>query len=135
MQFSLRTRLVGLLVVCVASSEVHAQTVTATIRVGARPEAAVANPITNRIYVANHSSNTYTVISGATNNTTTITDPAAGFPVLIAAHPVTNKIYAVDFFGAIVAIDGAPNRTSIFTNPNTIDPFAIAVTPITNKVY
>src|SRR5260370_39049951 len=107
MAFSLRTRLVGLLLLCVASGEMHAQTVTATIRVGARPEAAVVNPITNRIYVANHNSNNYTVISGATNNTTTITDPGAGFPVLIAANPVTNKIYAVDSSCASCAIDAA----------------------------
>src|SRR5260370_11171157 len=133
MAFSLRTRLVGLLLLCVASGEMHAQTVTATIKVGARPEAAVVNPITNRIYVANHSSNTYTVISGATNNTSTITDPGAGFPVLMAANPVTNKIYAVDFFGAIVVIDGATHRTSIVTNPNSIEPCAIAPHSVTNK--
>ena len=36
------------------------------------PCAVAVNPVTNKIYVANYSSNNVTVIDGATNGTTTV---------------------------------------------------------------
>src|SRR5258708_38433342 len=65
-----------LLTLCCAvmgSLAAHAQTVTATVMTGSIPAAVAVNPVTNKIYVANLSSDTVTVIDGATNSTTTVT--------------------------------------------------------------
>ena len=57
---------------------------TTTVAVGRSfPEAVAVNPVTNKIYVANHGSNNVTVIDGATNATTTVdagTQPLAPWP-------------------------------------------------------
>src|SRR6266571_3894710 len=42
----------------------------ATIRVSSSPAAVAADPLTNRIYVANEAANTVSVISGPRNNVT-----------------------------------------------------------------
>ena len=39
---------------------------------GTIPDAVAVNPVTNKIYVANYSSDNVTVIDGATNSTTTV---------------------------------------------------------------
>src|SRR5712664_681651 len=61
----------------------HAQSVTATVAVGTAPLAVAANPVTNKIYVANFSTNNVTVIDGATNTTTTV-DASGNEPVALA---------------------------------------------------
>ncbi len=78
------------------------------IPVGTSPAAVAVNPVTNKIYVANASSNTITVIDGATNATTTI---AAGTsPNTVAINPVTNKIYVINGgSNNITVVDGATN--------------------------
>ena len=58
----------------------QAQYVTATLPAGTNPYAAAVNEVTNKIYVANSGSNNVTVIDGATNSTTTVTDPNASHP-------------------------------------------------------
>ena len=45
---------------------------TTTVGAGSNPIAVAVNPVTNKIYVANYSSNTVTVIDGATNSTATV---------------------------------------------------------------
>ena len=52
------------------------------------------NPVTNKIYVANQSSDNVTVIDGATNATTTV--PPGRSPCAVAVNPVTNKIYVAN---------------------------------------
>ena len=46
---------------------------TTAVAAGDFPDAVAVNPVTNKIYVANQSSNDVTVIDGATNATTTVT--------------------------------------------------------------
>ena len=58
-----------LLIVCCAAGA-HAQSVTVTVNVGNQPHSVAVNPVTNKIYVANSSSNDVTVIDGATNSPT-----------------------------------------------------------------
>ena len=70
---------------------------TQSVNVGITPDAVAVNPVTNKIYVANHNDggceccSTVTVIDGATNNTTTVNVEVA--PHGVAVNSVTNKIY------------------------------------------
>lgn len=123
-----------------------------------QPYGIAVNPATNKIYVANygvdskgvlHGGNV-TVIDGATNATTTITDPHAGglACVALAVNPVTNKIYVANLppgpyggpAGNLTVIDGATNTTTTVALENPayealLPSSAIAVNPTTNKIY
>jgi YVTN family beta-propeller protein len=98
------------------------------------PFAAAANPVTNKVYVANHDSGNVTVIDGATKNTATV---AAGtHPQSVAVNPITNKIYvANNGSNNVTVIDGATNNASTVADPKAIGPYALAVNPVTNKIY
>jgi YVTN family beta-propeller protein len=107
------------------------QSVVATVPVGLNPEAIIANPVTNKIYVANQSANTVTVIDGETNLTTTINVGSA--PVAIAVNTLTNQIYVANSgSGNVTEIDGASGSTS--TIPTGGTPGAIVVNPVTNQI-
>ena len=68
------------------------------------------NPVTNKIYVANYSSNV-TVIDGATNSTTTVGTGTSSYPTAVAVNPVTNKIYVLNYnSNTVTVIDGATDR-------------------------
>jgi YVTN family beta-propeller protein len=110
----------------------RAQTVTATLAVGTSPQYAAANPVTNKIYVANYGSSNVTVIDGASNGSTTV---AAGTnPYSVAVNPVTNKIYVTNLASnTVTVIDGASNSaTSVAVGAY---PYSVAVNPVTNKIY
>jgi YVTN family beta-propeller protein len=116
-----------------------AESVIATVATESNPGPIAYNSSTNKIYVANRSSNSVTVIDGATNTTTTV---AVGVnPQGIAVNEITNKIYVANFGsefgdpppGTVTVIDGATNTTS--TVSVGIRPGNIAVNPIANKVY
>ncbi len=90
--------------------------------------------MSNKIYVANSDSSNVTVIDGATNITTTVTDPNATRPFAIAVNPVSNKIYVANENSAnVTVIDGATNNTTTVGAGNGA--FAMAVNPVTNKIY
>src|SRR5882757_8604094 len=121
-----------LLLALVTALGAHAQTVTATVTSGTQPFAIGINPVTNKVYVSNVSSNSVTVIDGAT--TTTATVAAGKNPLAIAVNPVTNKVYVANYSSNnVTVIDGATNATA--TVATGTQPFAIAVNPVTNKVY
>jgi len=133
-----------------------AQVVTATVTAGMAPEAVAVNTVTNKIYVANFLSNNVTVIDGATNSattvtdpnatspnsvavnsatntTTTVTDPSASYSGAVAVNSVTNKIYvanandsALTGIGSVTIIDGATNTISNVRDPNAMLPYAVA---------
>jgi len=107
--------------------------------------AVAVNPVTNKIYVGGQNGNV-TVIDGATNSATTVTDPNANGlnSASIAVNSVTNKIYVanngilIPFStnpGNVTVIDGATNSTTTVTDPNAFTPVAVAVNPVTNKIY
>lgn len=111
-----------------------AQFYTTTVTSGTAPSAVAVNPVTNMIYVVNKNSNNVTVINGATNATTTVTDPNANTPDAIAVNPVTNKIYVANSGSSnVTVIDGATNSTTDAGAGS--QPYAIAVNPITNMIY
>jgi YVTN family beta-propeller protein len=102
------------------------------------------NLATNTIYTANL--NNVTVIHGADNSTTTF---ALGARIkMMAANPVTNKIYVSTAFPGtpdLTVIDGASNAVTsipgtggctwpLFVPPLISSPW-LAVNPATNKIY
>lgn len=103
------------------------------IGTGNNPTHVAVNPLTNKIYVANQSDNTITVIDGATSATTTV---SAGQGVsAIAVNTRTNTIYAAnEFDNTVTVVDGATN-TVTSTLPTTSAPLDIVVNAVTNTVY
>ena len=116
------------------------------------PNSVAVNTTTDKIYVANTGSFVYstgtnhgnvTVIDGATNSTTTVTDPNAlapggpdsrGFGV--AANSTTNKIYVANQrSNNVTLIDGATNSTTTIADPNAFAPVAVAQDSLTNRIY
>jgi DNA-binding beta-propeller fold protein YncE len=97
------------------------------------------NPLTNKIYVVG---NSITVIDGAGNTATTVTDPNAVSPFAVAVNSATNKIYVANMgnypgtnHGNITVMDGATNSTTTVTDPNALAPLDIAVNEVTNTIY
>jgi hypothetical protein len=125
-----------------------------TISVGICPSAVAVNPVTNKIYVANFgqqpsstcescvASGNITVIDGATNSTTTLTNPGVKFPYAVAVNPITNKIYVASFSDAVgssstilTVIDGATNVWSGLTIHEAPELLGLAVNFSANKIY
>jgi YVTN family beta-propeller protein len=70
------------------------QSVVATLSAGSGPASVAANPVTNKIYVANRNSNDVTVIDDATGTQSTVL--VGSRPYAIAVNTVTNKIYVAN---------------------------------------
>src|SRR5260370_18572144 len=71
--------------VAIGSIPAQAQSVTTTVAAGTNPLRIAVNPVTNKIYLANHNSNNLTVIDGATNTTTTA--PVGGGAPAVGRDP------------------------------------------------
>src|SRR5437763_14951 len=85
-------------------------TVVATVRAGSFPVAVTVYPLTNKIYVANNTSASVTVIDGRTNTTRTIRDVPGAFANGIAVNTRTNRIYVANSeAGNVLVIDGSTN--------------------------
>lgn len=121
---------------------------TTTVPAGIHPVAVAVNEATNKIYVAIRgdcsplgncaSRGGVLVIDGATNSTTTVTDPNTNGPIALAVNSATNKIYVANLFsGYVTVIDGATNSTTTVSDPNAagLSSYAVAVNPVTNKAY
>src|SRR6267143_4871292 len=104
--------------------------------------AVAVNPVSSRVYVANPSGHTVSVIDASTN---IVIDTVRGGtqPDGIAVNPITNMVYIADFgpafagFGigkSVVAMDGS---TDIMIANITVGwaPEGIGVDPNTNMVY
>jgi len=121
--------------------------VTSTSTLG--PVAVAVNAVTNQIYVANNgiirlSNNVgnVTVIDGATNSTTTVSDPNAITPVALAVNTSTDKIYVANEgnypganHGNVTVIDGATNSITTITDPNALAPLDVAVDSGSNQIW
>jgi YVTN family beta-propeller protein len=141
--FGAGVRAVALLAALAAlSSAAHAQRHLAWLTAGYNASGMVANPVTNRIYVASYGENKLTVINGSDNTTATVTIPGGWAQSDdIAVNTVTNRIYVMNRRGtpsgnpgSVTVVNGADN--SVITDvPVGEFPLAIAVNEATNKVY
>ena len=119
-----------------APALVNAQMLLTTISTGVGPTSAVLNPVTNRLYVANSTSNSLTVIDGAKN--VTIATVAMGTtPRGIAVNSASNKIYVANALSAdIKVVDGVTNTViATILHPSQTGTEAIALNPATNRIY
>ena len=124
---------------------VWSQSITATVSVGAAPEAVAVNKVTNKIYVADlggiSGNGVVTVIDGTTHATTTV--QVGVNPRAVAVNEATNKIYVANCgrllntfsAGSITVIDAVTNSTATVVDPNAKWPCSLAVNPASNKVY
>lgn len=123
-----------LLLVWTGLQVLAAPVVIATIPVAGSPFEINANPVTNRIYVANLANSSVTVIDGSTN--TVITSiPVGNSPFVPAINSVTNRVYVTNFGSNTVSvIDGATNAV-IATVSVGNGPQLAGVNPATNQIY
>jgi YVTN family beta-propeller protein len=117
--------------------------VTATIPVGHQPASVAVNPQTGRVYVANGSDNTVSVVTTA-DDTVTATVPVGGVPYSIAVNAVTNNAYVTTGIGGngahpgdLVVIDGANavSASRALQQDGDGPHFGDAVNTLTNTVY
>jgi YVTN family beta-propeller protein len=108
-----------------------AQILVDTVNVGTYPMAVAINPVTNKAYVANQTSNNVTIINGTTYNTSLVVTGSA--PDALAVNAVTNKIYISNAdSNSVTVLDGVTNETLTVSVGDY--PIAIAVNSMTNKI-
>lgn len=112
--------------------------VESTIGVGNNPLAIAVNinPSAGqgRVYIANTSDNTVTVIN--TDNTTNLINMGGNAPVAIAINPNTDRIYVVNRgSNNVTVINGVTNELLAVNVPVGLGPSKIVANPITNKAY
>lgn len=94
-----------------SSSAIAEPTVITTISVGSGPVRVGVNSSTNRIYVANNSSNTVSVIEDTTN-TVLSTILVGSIPFGVGVNSSTNLIYVANYSSNTVSvIEDAPSTT------------------------
>src|SRR5690242_12034525 len=91
---SLRNACAMLAITAAMQSWAGAQTAVTTVGVGTTPKAAVVNPVTNKVYVANSGSASVTVIDEATMTPSSVS--VGVNPTALAVNPATNKIYVAN---------------------------------------
>lgn len=114
----------------------RAQSLTATINVGAGPGAVAVNSVTNKIYVTNPSINSATIIDGASNSAVIIPIAGAIEPAGFAINSTTNQIYVANGNDGVVSIiDGATNSSTTYVPISGDWVGSIGVNATTNKIY
>jgi YVTN family beta-propeller protein len=111
-------------------------TLGSVIAVGSGPVALALNPVNDKLYVANQSSNTITVIDASTNSVVN-TVGVGKAPSAVAINSLTNTIYVADRdSGDVAVIDGTTDTlTAQIPVPQTASPISLAVNPTTNEIY
>lgn len=111
---------------------VHAEGITTTLTIGNPGTKVAIDPVLNKIYVLNPSSNLVTVIDGATHVQTTVT--TGQNPVDLALNPATGKVYIANRDADNVTVLNGTDNTTVTVATGTA-PNAIAINPTTNQIY
>src|SRR5271154_5015156 len=85
---------IAVLVTILAPLACVAQSAVATVPVGTNPIAVEANPVTHKVYVVNHGSNSVTIVDGVTRETSTVA--VEDRPEAVAINAKTNKAYVTN---------------------------------------
>lgn len=131
---SFATIVSGALVVGASPAAATTYTYAVTpVTVGNAPLLVAANPLTHRIYVANATDNTVSVIDGATD-VVAATVQVGTTPYGLAINQATNKIYVISQVDSSVSvIDGDTN--TVTTVAVGVNPTAVAINEVTNRIY
>jgi YVTN family beta-propeller protein len=106
-----------------------------TITLGGIPYGIAVNPLTNRIYVTDISSDSVHVIDGATNEY--ISDVKVGMkPVGVAVDARSNTVYVANHdSNDISIINGSTNQLRENVPLDGTKPVGVALNPITDRLY
>src|SRR5882757_7479362 len=122
------------------ATNVHSQVILNSVMVGSSSGtqwvSVSLNPVTNKLYVANTSDGTVSIVNLATNNVTTVKVGTA--PGAVAVNVVLNKAYVANYgSGNISVIDGVSDAvTATFAlAAGGSQPGALIVNPVTNDVF
>jgi YVTN family beta-propeller protein len=124
--------------------DMAADSVTATIAVGAGPFAVAVDSATGLVYAASRAGDSVSVISPATDTVTATITGLTGEPLAIAADPTADKIYVALYERStpaeIAVIDGATSTLATTITlpagtPGGAGANSIAVDPDTGTVY
>lgn len=110
-----------------------AQTVVATVAVGAHPDG-VAVSTTGKVYVANTDSNSVSVIS-ATTFSVIKTIAVGGWPTGAVVNTATNAIYVANAYDHTVSVIDGTTDTVAKTIGVGLSPNNLAVNPGLNRIY
>jgi YVTN family beta-propeller protein len=114
----------------------HTGALIRKIAVGLRPFGVAVNTTTDKIYVANFTSDTLSVISGATGTVIkTISFAPFGEPTYVAINEITNRIYVPLHRGGRLAVINGFTDSLISTVEVGGGAFGVAVDPILNRFY
>ncbi len=125
------------------ASPARGQSVTTSAQDANAPHGIAINPVTNKIYLADYKGDTITVIDGATNAVSTISDPPYSINTAenwaVAVNTVTNYVYVADQnAGTVDVFQGATTATPAhYVTSIAVGSFpaAIVVNPVTDMVY
>ena len=85
-------------------TEAAVQQATTDVAQQIAPAVAAVNPVTNRIYVANNTANTVSVIDGASNSVIATLETGGGAPCAIGVNPATNRVYVANYASSSISV-------------------------------
>jgi len=111
------------------------RTISDTVPVGHRPDGLAL--LGNKLYVANYGDATVSVLDTATLSVTrVITLPGGTEPAMVAANPVTGKVYVtLHGAGALAVITSATDSLLNIVDLHSPGPYGVAVNSVLNRVY
>ena len=108
--------------------------VIATVPVGSNPYPVGVNLATNRVYVGNFSSNTVSVLDGATNGVMAVIGVGVN-PHGIAVNALTNRIYVANYGSHTVSVINGASNLVVATIGVPNSPRGLAVDGASNRVF
>ena len=104
------------------------------ITVGTGPSGVAVNPVTNRIYTANGTSNNVSVVDGSTNKVIA-TIPVGLRPLDVAVNTLTNRVYVSDSASNTLSVIDGKTNTVIDTIAVGNTPRGISMDGTSNQIY
>lgn len=114
--------------------DTSANTVVATIPVGAGPQGVAVNPATSRVYVTNNFNGTLSVID-TTGNTVLTNVPVGAGPRGVAVNPSANRAYVSNGNSSTLSVIDTNSNTVVTTIPVGAGPHGVALNSAANRVY
>jgi YVTN family beta-propeller protein len=104
------------------------------VAVGRTPVGAAVNPAGTRVYVANQSSNTVSVLDVA-SNTVTATVAVGTNPGGVVVNPAGTRVYVANYVSNTVSVLDTVSNTVIGTVVVGTNPVGVAINPAGTRVY
>ena len=115
--------------------QVSEHDVQTTINVDRAPEGLAVTPDNRRVYVANYTDSTVSVINTRTSRVSTIRLEGGAGPKDVAVSPDGDRVYVTDNNANDVSVIDTATNTLIDTIRVGRDPFGVAASPDGDKVF